>query len=235
MEKLNSFPPSDDIIRELNDRARELARRIFNDSLEIIADPAATGDQIIDRITRSSPPGFTVRIMGAQNIKGTGLDFAYRWISLDKVTAMIPALESRDERTRMDAIRWFGYYKEYGILDSGLAIDALERAKEFGVNQTAGAQQQIEIAVNYVKAEYEKAIAKLGEAKRSGFLSHIFSIFEQLLDTRDSMKRRKEAKSIIDDLSNGRISHEQASVLLRNLTTRQKGGWLEHDVRGIFR
>ncbi len=231
-EKVGSL--SESIIQELNDKVRQFSKKIFNDTLEIIMDPASTGDQIIDRIAQCSPPGFTIRIMGAQNIKGTGLDFAYRWISLGKVTEMIPALEAKDERARMDAIRWFGYYKEYGILDCQPAIEALQQATSLSVNQTASAQQQIEAAIKHVDAEYAKKMEQLGEVKKEGILNHIFSIFEQILDTRDSRKRRKKADSVINDLIKERISHEQAAIVLRDLTKRQKGGWLEHDIRNIF-
>lgn len=232
--RLGSPPASESMLQELNDKTRELVKKIFNDSLEMIMDPASTGDQIIDRIARCSPPGFTIRIMGAQNIKGTGLDFAYRWISLGKVMEMTPALESRDEKTRMDAIRWFGYYKEYGILDCQPAIEALEQAKTLSVNQIASTQQQIESVTNHVKAKYTEKLEQLGEVGKQGLLSHVYSILEQILDAGDSRKRRKEANSVINDLIKERISHEQASIVLRDLTKRQKGGWLEHDIRKFF-
>ena len=37
------------------------------------------GCEIIELIGQLTPPGFLNRIMGIQNIKGTGLDFVYRW------------------------------------------------------------------------------------------------------------------------------------------------------------
>ncbi|MBM3216126.1 HEAT repeat domain-containing protein [Candidatus Poribacteria bacterium] len=139
----------------LSARVRACASGVHKRSIEVIPDAGATGDQIIDRIARCSPPGFTVRIMGVQNIKGTGLDFAYRWLSLEKVHESLPKLESHDDRVRMD--------------------------------------------------------------------------------TFDSRSRSRKAASVFQDLVRERISHEMAAVQLRELTKRQKGGWLEKDVRAAWR
>jgi poly-gamma-glutamate synthase PgsB/CapB len=232
-EKISSAP-GESIIRELNDKVRELARNIFNYKLEIIMNPASTGDQIIDRIARCSPPGFTIRIMGTQNIKGTGLDFAYRWLALGKVVEMTGMLESEDERTRMEAIRWFAYYKDYGILGCKPAIDALERAKNFDVNQNLGIQQQIEAAIIHVKKEHSERLEQLGEVKKVGPITNILSVIEQVLDTRDSKKRRRKADEIMRDLVEERVSHERSATVLRDLTKRQKGGWFEYDLRNFL-
>ncbi len=234
-EKVNALMPSGEALHEINEKAREFAKKIFNDKLEIIMDSAATGDQIIDTIARCSPPGHTIRIMGAQNIKGTGLDFAYRWISLDRIMQRIPLLEAKDDKTRIESIQWFAYYKEYGIIDCKPAIEALSQASKLSINQSAGIQQQISSAIRYVESEYEKKLEQLSDVGGHGFLSHVCSVLEQVVDTRDSRRRRKLADSVLKDLVHERISHEQAAIVLRDLTKRQKGGWLERDMRNFFK
>jgi hypothetical protein len=43
-------------------------------------DSSTSGDRIIQQALELVPAGSTVRLMGIQNIKGTGLDFAYQWV-----------------------------------------------------------------------------------------------------------------------------------------------------------
>jgi len=45
----------------------------------VIQDSLTTGEQIIQIMAKQTPVGLFNRIMGMQNIKGTGLDLVYRW------------------------------------------------------------------------------------------------------------------------------------------------------------
>src|SRR5205823_356969 len=68
----------------LLDRAfADAYRALFWETIVPLHDATLTGDQVIDRVARAIPPGAHGAIMGVQNIKGTGLDFIYRWVSLD--------------------------------------------------------------------------------------------------------------------------------------------------------
>ena len=49
----------------------------------VIEDVDATGEEVVDTIVNETPPGFLNRCMGLQNIKGTGLDFVYRFQAWD--------------------------------------------------------------------------------------------------------------------------------------------------------
>ena len=49
---------------------------------------------------------------------------------------------------------------------------------------------------------------------------------EGWIDWIDSARRSRMAKSIIDDLVAARISHQRASVEMRKVVGRIKGGWL---------
>src|SRR5262249_48323495 len=64
---------------ELDAQFRDLLQQWFNSKLIVVEDYYASGNQIVDLIARQTPPGFLNRVMGIQNIKGTGLDFVYRW------------------------------------------------------------------------------------------------------------------------------------------------------------
>jgi len=219
---------------EINERMRVFAERFFFSTVDPIMNAGATGDQIIDHIARHSPPGFTIRLMGAQNIKGTGLDFAYRWITLGKVVNAIENLKSPDEKRRLDIVRWLGSFKEFGILDCPLAIEALRQCLSDERYQTSSAQQQIEAAIDHISAIYEDRKKQLGEVISRGKMSQFLEAIEHVFETHDSRKRRKRANMVRKDLVNERISHERAEYILRDLTKRQKGGWLERDLQRLF-
>ena len=70
---------------------------LFRGQLVLVHDAGATGDQVIDATALAIPPGVRVSVMGSQNIKGTGLDFIYRWLSLDAVVQGLAKLDSEDE------------------------------------------------------------------------------------------------------------------------------------------
>ena len=65
--------------KKLDEAFRALMWRWFESKLIPVLDYYASGNQIIRLIADHTPPGFHSRIMGMQNIKGTGLDFVYRW------------------------------------------------------------------------------------------------------------------------------------------------------------
>jgi gamma-polyglutamate synthase len=226
--------PSPDAIAQVNDRVREFLRRAFMRSLHPIDNAHATGDQIVDEIARNTPPGHWVRIMGCQNIKGTGLDFVYRWVAYDKVIERSVDLMAPAESVRMEAMRWFAGYKDYGVMGAPAALDSLEQASEARHNQTAAARQQLEAAIAHVREQMEEAQRALGESTSRGVASHAFEIVEQVLEARDSRKRRIRADGVLSELVRERISHARAEVVLRDLTKRQKGGWLEREVRARF-
>ena len=73
---------------------RDAYRELFLEQLVPVEDAGATGDQVIDACARAVPPGLSVSIMGAQNIKGTGLDWVYRWVALDRVKSALEGLQS---------------------------------------------------------------------------------------------------------------------------------------------
>ncbi|MBT5712036.1 hypothetical protein HOI71_13395, partial [Candidatus Poribacteria bacterium] len=221
-------------VEQVNERVRDFLSRAFMRSLHAIDNAHATGDQIVHEIARNTPPGHWVRIMGCQNIKGTGLDFVYRWISYDKVLERAAELMAPSESARLDAMRWFAQYKEYGVMGAPAALESLVQAGSARQNQGADARGQLEAAIAHVREQMTEADRSLGESSARGAASHALDIIEQALEARDSRKRRVKADGVLRELVRERISHAHAEVILRDLTKRQKGGWLEREVRRRF-
>ena len=115
-------------------------RELFEDALVVIDDPGETGDQIIDRCARSVPPGTTVSVIGVQNIKGTGLDFVYRWLALERTTSRLARLDDEQPAARIAALRELESFEDYGVVDAGVAARALDERSE----NTRGAPRGID-------------------------------------------------------------------------------------------
>jgi hypothetical protein len=99
---------------------RAAYRELFLELVEVVEDPASSGDQVVLRCALAVPPGVRVAAMGTQNIKGTGLDFVYRWIALDAASVALAQLRARDPQIRRAALLRLESPDDPGLLDAGL-------------------------------------------------------------------------------------------------------------------
>jgi hypothetical protein len=199
-------------------------RALFEDLLVVVDDPGETGDQIIDRCARAVPPGTNASLMGIQNIKGTGLDFVYRWLALDQTSARLARLASDERATRITALRELDGFEDYGLVDAGIALATLTPY----VATLRDEQEALHArrALERVKTIHEQRSRALTMVSNEGVWSRIAAPLEAMLDPIDSMRRRRRATRVIDDLVAHRISHGRAAKEMRALYDRQGGGWL---------
>jgi poly-gamma-glutamate synthase PgsB/CapB len=201
-----------------NRELRDAYRALFTESVIVVENAGETGDRIIDRCASCVPPGTQVNVMGIQNIKGTGLDFVYRWLALDQTMARLARLGSDTA-----VYRELEAFEDYGLVDSGIAADALATHAE----QVHGeAQVLAKRALERVRAIHTDKQHKLDEAGEASLLARIVAPIEAILDPIDSMRRRRRADRIVGDLIRHRISHARAAKEMRALYDRQGGGWL---------
>lgn len=218
-------------IRELVERAdpkaldllRQFYRKTLMDRVFVQENAGANGNQTLDFIARVVPPGFVARLLGCQNIKGTGLDFVYRWISIGQVVEAIGRL--KDPGTRQDAIDWLGAHGDYGIADVRLAAESVAPYRE----QQQSASGAEALLRSLIRTE-EGIVKKMSEQGRKGPLARVLNWVEPWLDHLDSIRRSRGAAKIMTALFAQRISQAKAAILLRDLVSRQKGGWLAKDV-----
>jgi poly-gamma-glutamate synthase PgsB/CapB len=204
------------------DAFRALLRELFLATLVPLWDESLTGDQVIDAIARACPPGFRVRLMGLQNIKGTGLDFAYRWASFEAAARALDELAGLDGSDAVSAARRIVEAEDCGVLDLSLAEPAIRGAAERA--RAPFAQELAAVADRALERLREK------EAALTGAKAHARTEWarplERVLDVWDGLWRRRRAESVLQELVDGRISHCGAAGELRKLMDRQKGGWL---------
>jgi poly-gamma-glutamate synthase PgsB/CapB len=212
---------------EINALVRAAYAELFYDTLVVVDDANETGDQIIDRCARAVPPGTAASVMGIQNIKGTGLDFVYRWLALDQTVARLARLDSSDREDRLAALRDLDGFEDYGLVDSAIAAATLSRyaTRTLDDDETAHVQSAFQ-RVRAVHAEKKRA---LEESATKNLSAKLVGGIETLLDPIDSVRRRRRARAIMNDLIDHRISHGRAAKEMRALYDRQGGGWLQAD------
>ncbi len=209
---------------------RAAYRELFLDSLVVVANPGEKGDAVIDRCARACPPGTTVSLMGIQNIKGTGLDFVYRWLALDHVTALTAEIASGNPERRLRALRALESFEDHGMLDAGAAAAALAAIPTAGLSGADLAYiRKVQAKVTRV---HQARLAALGVSRATDLVGRMLERAERWLDPLDSIRRRSHAGQVMRDLVARRISHARAAVEMRKLYDRQKGGWLAEALRG---
>lgn len=211
---VDEYLPSDP--RRVDKVFADAYRALFQEQVVPLFDPALTGDQIIDLIAKHAPPGARVDVMGLQNIKGTGLDFVYRWVSLEAVERALAKTRSMNAEEVDAGLRALLVHDDYGLVDSAHAMAEL--------SPRAGSP-----AVDAVLARLGPIVAKKRaalSAKRSRSAGDIVrGIIGKTFDYLDSMRRQSMAREVVDDLVAGRISHASAAVEMRNVVARAKGAW----------
>ena len=224
----------------LDDAFRSLLWIWFERKLVVIDDPHASGNRIVQRIARETPPGLHNRIMGMQNIKGTGLDFVYRWQAWEACYLACQDLKNRDRAVAESGLRALSSFQEYGVLCDEYVRGTVEEVRHSRLAQNEQFQGELTVIVSNLESTMERVNAELGRSGGNGrgVMSRLLAHVEAFLDAGDAIKRRKRANLIYRDLAAERISHERAALELQILTKRQKGGWLQYrlgEIRNAFR
>lgn len=206
---------------------RDAYRALFMDLIDVVADPLTPGDQVILRCALTVPPGVRAILMGTQNIKGTGLDFVYRWCALDVAQQQLGLLKSQDPEVRRQALQRLAQPADAGLIDAGLVAATLEKR--------APEDNEAELQAFAHSRARETHLARCtglntGPAK-GGRLDGWLSTVESWVEWIDGARRYFVAKRVMKDLVDQRISHAKAAAVMRELDARTKGGWLIRAVR----
>ena len=210
---------------------RGFLRRLWQERIVVVEDSRATGDQVIERIARSFSPGLSARVLGCQNIKGTGLDFAYRWVSIGDVDGALGRLEN-EPRAREAALYWLRSHGDYGLCDARFALSRVRALAESTDPEWAPHQGELATLVQHLTRVEAARAARLGGAPTRSRMARLLDAIEPLVDHLDSVRRSRRAARIMEDLFERRVSQARAAVLLRDLVARGKGGWLAKDWLG---
>lgn len=199
---------------------------LFSSRLITVRDYYTKGNVLIRDIIAAAPPGLQIRCMGIQNIKGTGLDFVYRWQAWDRHVRLIERMQIRPQEAALDAVRSLAGSPELGILEYERLADAIAAVRETPTAQNDAYQIQLRELERNRQAGYEKVFAGAEKKVESRWRRWVVPRLEKLIDGFDAIGRRRMADRIYRDLIDGRIASARAVMLLQGLTQRQKCGWL---------
>lgn len=194
-----------------------LYRELVEASLVIVEDPKTSGDRIIDRVARCAPPGAEIRLIGLQNIKGTGLDYAYRWVEWGEVSALLGRLARAPADEKVPLLGELAS-REYG---SVMACDGVLEALE-GLPPGP----EVQAARERLSARRAAIVASRGAVRKGGVGQSALATLEKALDPLHGVVRRARGRRILVELAQMQISHDRAQRELRELVGEQKGGWL---------
>ncbi|AKT36952.1 capsule biosynthesis protein CapB [Chondromyces crocatus] len=208
---------------------RTVYRELFLERVEVLWNADAKGDKVVDFMTRAIPPGMDARIMGSQNIKGTGLDFVYRWLSMDRVRLALEKMQ-KNPSSRRELVNWMLSYTDFGLIDVREAL-AYMRGVLVG-NDEAWAEHKslVESAIKRLETLDRDKTAGLDAVAKAGMMKKVLGRLEQGVDHLDSVRRTYRARRVMNDLFAQRVGHSGAALLLREIVGRGKGGWLYKDV-----
>lgn len=233
----------------LDQRYRAEVWRWIEAQLIVIEDPLSTGDQIIETICASTPPGFRNRIMGLQNIKGTGLGFVYAWQAWDacaRACAQLltacwddaPAelqqclqryrptgLRSGDLSQAEIGLRTLAAFQEY----NPLCAETVRAVCNVVAGSAAAQSELFQSDIQTIGAALEQQLQLQQQSRQNsghpGLMTRLLNLIESALDAGDAIRRRRNANRIYRALCDQRISTARAALELQKLTKRQKGGW----------
>ncbi len=210
-----------------NEKFVESYKLIFWANVFSVDNPFVKGDAVVDACLKSVPPGVSASLVGMQNIKGTGLDFVYRWISLDRVVYLLNRLrKSPEDSTEVKEL--LVQHNDYGALDSGLATRVLA-----GLEKSEGAVATIDVGLSpeasQLLAINQAALTKMKAVggQQKGKTATVISKLESWLDPFHSVYRYHKSTKVLDDYAKSRVSLGEAQRTMRHMVALQKGGWLK--------
>lgn len=201
----------------------ELYREIFLASLYPIEDPSTSGDKIIATVAQQAIPGSKVTVMGVQNIKGTGLDFAYRWVALGQVASLVERWENANAQERLAALRGLLAFDDYGMVDSALVGHRLSRPS-YAENQEEQALRERVMA--HTTTIHTQRKNRLTSVAAQAWWQPLVGMVEKLLDPVHALWRYWVAHRTLRELTHHTISLADAAQMMQELYAMQKGGWL---------
>ncbi|MCB1050686.1 MAG: hypothetical protein KDC71_08800 [Acidobacteria bacterium] len=219
----------------LKNELHKLVDGWFFHRIHFVHDFHASGNEVIQALIDITPFGMRNRCMGIQNIKGTGLDFAYRFLAWDFCFRTTSALLGEDETQFNQALDQLMTYTDYGLLGLEWMSDILDRVPHLPIAQKESFQARLAV----VQSRFEERKQTLQATAQHQSPSHpfwtkVFDIMETFLDVGDAVRRRKKANRIYRDLVHFRISRNRAIAALNALNQRQKGGWLMRQAQNML-
>lgn len=206
----------------INNRFRSLLERWFMRKIYVIEDADATGNQIINHIVCKTPPGYKNRMMGMQNIKGTGLDFVYQWRAWNICYQACEKLRQKESALIEQGLSELGLFQDFNLLCEKYVKDSLSEVQNKPVAQQEWFQAEIKRILSNLDLAIKNIKEEINAPRDAGWLEQIYKGVKSILDIDKGIKRRKKADRIYEDLLSERISIQRAIIELQTLNNAQR-------------
>ncbi len=198
-------------------------RALFQETLVPCHDASQSGDATIEAIALQVPRGARASIMGIQNIKGTGLDFVYRWVSIDTVDRMLRALASPSREQRTQALTQLLAHDDYGMVDSQHALGVVSEAR---TQDPHAGELPYDALIARLRDVADKRAGRARAKQRRRLADRLRGVVGETLDFIDAVGRRSMADDVQEALLRGHLSHSTAAVRMRDIMARSKGAFM---------
>lgn len=197
----------------LPDSVIEGALRLVKGRTVALPDPEMSGEAITDAVVATAPARSRLRMLGAANIKGTGLDLVYRWVQIDRVRQLLDDVLGPDPTRAASAIRTLAKL-ELGSVDRREVTERLQPGLE------RLQDPDLRVLAEGVLRRAQAPDAGGGERSAPAvrrFLRRTLANVDV-----DSVIRRRAADRLYADLARGRVGLERAAKVAKDLVSRQK-------------
>lgn len=208
----------------------------FEQRWVIVDNYYSTGNETLKIVIDTTVPGLHARVIGVQNIKGTGLDFIYRWQAWDRVYSFAKKLRESNNLSDVQLnARALATWQEYGILDREFIVATIEIARNRQICQQESIQADLTIVEKQLLFQLEEIESSMAQGSiDSGIGYKLISAFEDFLDSGNAIKRRNRSQAIYKAMLDNVISMDRAAAELGALNKAQKGGWLMRSLKRRF-
>jgi gamma-polyglutamate synthase len=207
---------------------RATYRRLFEERVIILEHSDFTGDQVVDFVFRQIPPGLHAEVMGCQNIKGTGLDFVYRFVELQRVHDWLVKLDMEPSE-RPAILSQMKSHIDYGLFGCQYAMARVQSLLAAAAQDWAPQLASLRELQSYLQTRERFFINKMSRTTTKSRWHVVLGWLEPWVDNLDGIRRRKRADRIMHALISGEMNTATAAEALRTVVARQKGGWLAKD------
>ncbi len=235
VSKITSGSPS--ALEQIESDYKQMLKRWYMQKLVVVDNFDATGEEVVETIVDETPPGFLNRTIGLQNIKGTGLDFVYRFQAWDFCHEACEAMQSPKTQVAQRGLQALLAMPAIGQLCQNRMREVIETAKTSNALRRPDLQTQLgqlmarlSEATDHSQQHDDRTVNDTTDKSKGARLAEwnqwMIDTSEEAIDLNDSLRRRDNADRIYKDLAAQRISRQRAVVELRKINKRQKGGWL---------
>lgn len=205
----------------IDNRFRALLEQWFKRKVYRIENANASGNQIINDIVCRTPPGYENRIMGMQNIKGTGLNFVYDWQDWSICYLSCEKLRQRRPGVFEQGLRELGTFQAFNLLCDKYVRDTVNEIQTSPLAQQEYFQAEIKNILHHLNESMKPIESEINTIPDIGWLEKIMKPIRSISNINHAIRRRKLANAIYQDLITERISLSRAVTELQDLNKKQ--------------